>query len=250
MARFVPLILATALVGTAALVHVTRERPAAATLEVEGPEAEPAVLAYEHAPEQGAAPIDEFAFVVELDGPHLVLATHVPDAWVRGDLDLEAPDTASVDLDPFGIPAELLAWDEVTLYGFDGTPIDTGRVGTPRAISQAAGAWEGDSLDIAEQLWATGARLIVAPIDADADGDAVFALPSSHPRPPVHPTDDTVRSAIGLDRPLLVTDLNADGYPDVLLAPGHRDGSHTLMAGTATGFETVASLPEVPAFAC
>jgi hypothetical protein len=167
-------------------------------------------------------PPGAFAFVVTLDGPHLVLATDVPESWSQGQPRLETPGRVSAKLAKGSLPPEVeaLVGKKVDVYDAEGKQ-GVAWVGWPRVVAQAEGeigdgidtfaAWDAfedplrsrrepsridgrlraeveENLELIEALWNEGRRIVVAPLDTDADG--TWARLSSLPSPRVLTIED------------------------------------------------------------
>lgn len=156
-------------------------------------------------PATTSLPAGAFAFVIELDGPHVVLATEVPDAWADGKPTLDNPGQVSAKLDRDALPPDVAALigKEFTVYGPGGKQ---GRAwaGWPRIVAQAEGeigedidtyaAWESfedpelrveveEDAELIDALWKEGRRLVIAPLDTEASG--TWARLASLPAPKV-----------------------------------------------------------------
>jgi hypothetical protein len=85
-------------------------------------------------------------------------------------------------------------------------------------------------------------------VDICGGFDAVYSLGaqvdgSAWGKPSTIPTNHTMG-------PVMVGDLNDDGFADMILEPTLLDGNTTLLRGTPAGFSVEAMLGEVPYFGC
>lgn len=154
---------------------------------------------------------EHYAFVVDLEEPHVVLATDVDALW-EGELGpLLGVDTVFRDVDVPSLPLSLQGMEgrHVQMWTSepDGTPVALGvaRIGAPRLVAQAAGALGPearlDTWSLHEQLerdgvlserlearaksaiWSDGLRLLVAPLEGARASEATWARSTELPSP-------------------------------------------------------------------
>ncbi|MEM6295838.1 MAG: hypothetical protein AAGA54_31490 [Myxococcota bacterium] len=198
---------------------------------VEAPTREAAPVFPAHAPtEPEQKPLvygSHVAFVIDLETPHIVLSTHVEDAWVDGALELQGVDTVFRDVMLEALPPEATAMldRDVALYGPDDSgatiSLGTARVGMPRIVSQASGSlgadasletWElyemnartgtlppGVAARASKAIWDDGQRLLVAPLEGDTAGMATWARDASLPEPLFYAPKPLERSSLAAE---------------------------------------------------
>jgi len=142
-----------------------------------------------------------FAFVIDLDGPHIVLASDIDESWAHGEPRLlpgesEFSDPSVVrDVARARVPTAMLAsiGRKVRVYSADGEAC-TARVGEPILVGEIWGELDWGATEAegeptpsdAKQTWEQGRKTLVAPLATDGDcGAALWARDLTLPAPAV-----------------------------------------------------------------
>lgn len=174
-------------------------------------------------PAAGALDYGEaFSFVIDLDGPHVVLATTVDPAWAKGRASLDAEVRAWRAVQTNALPESLrnARGRKVSLYGTPTSGVPTvlsgATIGAPRLVSRAAGElYDGETRLLetwqlherlqqdglppsladkaARVVWDEGAQLLVAPLRGAEIEGATWARSTALP-PPVFYVQTTLNS--------------------------------------------------------
>ena len=183
-------------------VEVPVEVPVEAPAEVEPVEVEPAEVKEEL--EYG----DDFLFVTDIGGPHVVLSLEVDDAWAEGRFrhvdGVWGAVRRKVDAD--ALPEHLRGWSgrKVVLHDSENNEC-TAVVGRSKIVAQYDGEldlllddppddfWDAERLPkvLFKPVWKEGRRLLVAPVTIPEQcGDPTWAQPVGTPAPLVRTRDD------------------------------------------------------------
>jgi hypothetical protein len=159
-----------------------------------------------------------FAYVIDLDGPHIVLASEIEDDWAAGAPEFRVTDrSSSADASVWRsvavheLPLAILAnvGRTVRVYSAEGEAC-TARIGAPRLVSELWaqfeewGPYEGMS-PTATDAWEEGRGTLVAPLATDGDcGTPLWARDAALPAPAVFVRTDgaaprAVRKAVFRD---------------------------------------------------
>jgi hypothetical protein len=145
-----------------------------------------------------------FAFVVDIDGPHIVLATTIDERWIdgaprfrTGPSDEEHGAVLERDLAISHLPAEVLAavGRRVRVYSADGE-VCTARVGMPQLVGELWGDlldWGPEMVGVSgeQQSWDASRRTLVAPLATDGEcGTPLWARDAALPAPAVFTRTD------------------------------------------------------------
>lgn len=151
-----------------------------------------------------AEPIEHalpFAFVVDLDGPHIVLAGAVDEDWAASEPEFRNGEKSTVrdgtiwrSVAAYELPVAILAnvGRTVRVYSADGEAC-TARIGAPKLVSELWGEvqnWapepgDGEPLS-ATEAWEVGRRTLVAPLETQGDcGTPLWARDLALPAPAV-----------------------------------------------------------------
>jgi hypothetical protein len=147
----------------------------------EPPAAEPIPLTYGEA----------FAFVVNIDGPHVVLSTTIDERWIGGSARVIESGSLRRPVDLEAMPDDIAArlGASFNAYSSEGL-VCSGTIGAP-FLHAATSDWDVEMYDeeIAQMdhdtfTWEQGRRILVAPLDgAGACDDAVWARAADLPAP-------------------------------------------------------------------
>lgn len=154
---------------------------------------------------QGTTPVD-FAFVVDVDGPHVVLSTTVLDAWATDAPHYRGDDTNIFEggnvwrgVEPERLPDELRGQlgRRVVVYSASGRVCEA-TIGAPSMVGELTGsiAYVGDddvelgeapNTVVAASIWDDARVTLVAPLEGGGDcEDALWARDAELPAPRVY----------------------------------------------------------------